>query len=1838
MKKRRHIPALLLACSMMCTLFPSAAIAEENGTQRNTVSEEQEISVRSAVQSSTDGDYAAANAADGSEETISATQDEANAWWRADLGQSVPVGTICLNETGGNEDYQVKVLDENLNVVWEQRQLSSAEGELTVETAGFPGRYVEIRLNGTGSLRLSEVAVYEAENLALHKEADQSSIYEGHDASYAVDGNTDGNFAAGTTTHTNEDQNAWWQVDLGSEQPISYIQVFNRTDGAVPMQRLSDYTVSVLDEDQNTVWSMVQADYPDPSVIHIAGGAVGRYVKIQLNGKNYLSLSEVQVYKNPYVRYEGSQTLEATNTDSGSDKNALTDGDVRTWWQTGVMENASAEITLDLGTVTGLQELRITPQQYQGQDIEHNDRPERFDLWVSSDGENYVKALEDESVPYADYNDNSTKSIALHGVQARYLKLDILNPTGSHTENGQTYERISIAELDVVPMGTSLPTGTVNRGTIGALKTSIQSGSSLPADLDYFHLRSGLTNSYLKLANGEPTKIAYVGGSITYAQGWKDYVTDYVRESFPENENITFIESGIPSYDSTPHAFRLQKDVFSQGQVDLMIYEAAVNDETNGRSEEEIQLACEGIIRQAYENNPNMDIVFLYFTDDWKIEEYKATGESHIINCEDAVAEHYDITTIDLSQHVIESMNRGEYDWTTFGGLHPAQFGHKIYANRLCELLTAYWETTDPAGEPVNKSEALPELMYENSYTKGMLYDVYTAQTNGMLSGVSGFDVVSSWNPRDGLETRQDFVNVPMLCATEPGSKLSFTFSGTTVGLFVAAGPRSGMIQYSIDGGEAKTVDLFTEWSTGLHIPWANILENNLTDGKHTMTIELLDSRNPASQGTECNIRYFIVNQTVLDANTDLAWDMEEGSGSTITDNTGSYAGTLSGGVTWTEGNRGTGLDFDGTGYVDLGIAGTSQNWTISAWVNSRESKDDNAVLISGPEGDLKINQWNNTGKVGFTEYGVEDYLFDYSVPLGEWVQLTFVSDSRGTSLYVNGKYRETNTARINMPAARIAANARGGAGSWGFFNGRMDELKIYSRPLSDEEIKALYVESTGNLALNRSYTAYNYLDDRFVPEHAFDGDISTAWATTGTDQVTSGDSLGDTDIPSYVEVDFGEDTTFNQVIVREYLFNNTRRLNEVSVQVMDSDGNWIDKAAFTAADSGTNVIVLPEPVTTRKARIYIKSIAATDAPAIAEVEIYNKSYAELLQTLDHFEYTILQRDEQDAAVLTVDGYAAPGAAKMQVRAVLSQEAERGESTGWIDASAGENNEFDFSIPLSAGGWYSIEVRTFDSAGDVLAEKTIIKKIGVGDVFIVSGQSNSACFGSAVTAASEDRVAVYSARDGLWRHCEDPLPSNSDDIGYGGSPWPAAGDALVEELKIPVGFVVTGRGGAAIAEFDPVSGPYYTYIKEAVTRLKDTGFKAILWHQGETDAINGTSTETYLSTLRAIISQSRQDAGFHVPWIVANVSYHTSSSVTSEGREAVRLAQQQSWEDENVFMGPDTDQLLDGYRAPDGIHFSETGLKRHGEMWAESILQMEAELQEEDTEVSKTTLEYFLNSAKEHVANVDTDGCIQEVKDLFAEAISEGEAVMADENATRDEVMDASFKLMKAIHALNFKGSDKTDLEMAVELAEMIDLGKYVEAGQQEFADALAGAKDVLADGGAGQEEVDAAWDALVTAMENLRLKAEKSALEELLNEAAGIDLNDYTEESVEVFRAAFASAQAVFADETLSEADQQTVDAAVTALKQAKDGLTAQNRGAGADTNTDTDGSVDPGNAGNSGTEGGNGTEGGSNAGAKAAKTGDTAAAWAWFLVMAAAAGCGVIVFCSKKKQKRSR
>ena len=131
---------------------------------------------------------------------------------------------------------------------------------------------------------------------------------------------------------------------------------------------------------------------------------------------------------------------------------------------------------------------------------------------------------------------------------------------------------------------------------------------------------------------------------------------------------------------------------------------------------------------------------------------------------------------------------------------------------------------------------------------------------------------------------------------------------------------------------------------------------------------------------------------------------------------------------------------------------------------------------------------------------------------------------------------------------------------------------------------------------------------------------------------------------------------------------------------------------------------------------------------------------------------------------------------------------------------------------------------------------------------------------------------------------------------------------------------------------------------------------------------------------------------------------------------------------------------------------------------------------------------------------------------------------------------------------------------MAKAEAMVAEQDKYVQTDWQQLVDALAQAQELLEDSGnALAGDVGEASEALLNAILAQRYKANKENLEDILNQAQAVDLSGYTAQSVAVFQAALAEAQALMADETLSVEDQDAVDAAVEALASAMNGLTAE-------------------------------------------------------------------------------
>ncbi len=381
--------------------------------------------------------------------------------------------------------------------------------------------------------------------------------------------------------------------------------------------------------------------------------------------------------------------------------------------------------------------------------------------------------------------------------------------------------------------------------------------SAAPDAGDYGVPRSGLERCRERFTAAKRGRVAFLGGSITHNPGWRDATCDYLRARFPETE-FEFIAAGIPSMGSTPGAFRLARDVFGSGAVDLLFVEAAVNDSTNGRTAKEMTRGMEGIVRGARARNPAIDVVMLHFVDPAKMATYRAGEVPLVIQQHDAVAEHYGVPSLHLAREVTERIDAGQFTWKDdFVNLHPSPFGQRAYAASIRRLLSACWDER-PGTPPEARVRAMSEPLDPFSYAMGELIAPDRAVE------LSGFELLPSCDPRAngvGGGVRTGFVDVPMLVGDRPGEGLTFRFEGRAVGLWVAAGPDAGAIEYSIDDGPWSSQDLFTRWSRGLHLPWVYVLAAELPEGAHRLKLRIAESAHPQSTGHACRIVHFAVHR-----------------------------------------------------------------------------------------------------------------------------------------------------------------------------------------------------------------------------------------------------------------------------------------------------------------------------------------------------------------------------------------------------------------------------------------------------------------------------------------------------------------------------------------------------------------------------------------------------------------------------------------------------------------------------------------------------------------------------------------------------------------------------------------------------------------------------------------------------------------------------------------------------------------------------------------------------------------------------------------------------------------
>lgn len=217
-------------------------------------------------------------------------------------------------------------------------------------------------------------------------------------------------------------------------------------------------------------------------------------------------------------------------------------------------------------------------------------------------------------------------------------------------------------------------------------------------------------------------------------------------------------------------------------------------------------------------------------------------------------------------------------------------------------------------------------------------------------------------------------------------------------------------------------------------------------------------------------------------------------------------------GFSYTNGKSGLAFRFDGsTGYLlDNGATNIPSGWTVCLWVNRQNAPGTSAALMGDGTYALKLEQYNATHKVGFTQVGVADYLFSpaYTVPAGVWTHLAFVGVSGSVMLYTNGVFEgSTNVSNFPLPRACMGADLLSGAPT-DFMLGSLDETMVFKRALTATEINNIYSAGSAGLVRAPEFTSLAALGGSQIQLN-FRGQTGKSFTLYYSTNLTDWNSLG---------------------------------------------------------------------------------------------------------------------------------------------------------------------------------------------------------------------------------------------------------------------------------------------------------------------------------------------------------------------------------------------------------------------------------------------------------------------------------------------------------------------------------------------------------------------------------------------------------------------------------------------------------------------------------------------------------------------------------------------------------
>lgn len=326
-------------------------------------------------------------------------------------------------------------------------------------------------------------------------------------------------------------------------------------------------------------------------------------------------------------------------------------------------------------------------------------------------------------------------------------------------------------------------------------------------------------------------------------------------------------------------------------------------------------------------------------------------------------------------------------------------------------------------------------------------------------------------------------------------------------------------------------------------------------------------------------------------------------------------------------------------------------------------------------------------------------------------------------------------------------------------------------------------------------------------------------------------------------------------------------------------------------------------------------------------------------------DYTIIQRDSDGFGRAEYRGTYRPQKGCVPIVRVMRED-DNMTVVPWQECEM-QGDEWSTDLVIPEGGLYRIEVRRAEienhyknNTRDWAPLIACAHHVGVGDIFLLAGQSNMSGYGKDPAYDPPELGVHLYDNSGNWVLAAHPLFSvpdpiyDNNDCSSGTSPGLAFGRMMSKRLNIPVGLVSAALGGSSLESWNPAELEPFLYGAMSA-KVREIGkFAGMVWYQGCNETTEREEAETYLEKFKETVTLWREKFG-HFPIATCQINRHAWKEEDRERNWGlVREAQRQAGiQIEDVYVVPTMD-----LPTCDGIHNTSASCITVGERLAGAML------------------------------------------------------------------------------------------------------------------------------------------------------------------------------------------------------------------------------------------------------------------------------------------------------------